>query len=253
MSSITTSYFAVAHCISWAMAYISTGSDYITLASPNRGGCGIPNVIRGQYIDPEKFMGTWYSYLVYFPNIIPESIPINTINYYTSLGRGHFPTTDIPAYIATQEQVFYKQDNDTSCQYLNEACYFTVDGRQIGIYFNRTNTDQPVSIDNSIFWTTDYDSMVFFHSCFIANWDTGVCDYPYLYVNTRKKPQELNSKEKRKIADAVNFHTRSYCLDISDFLPFPWVDALPPCPRNMQDDCFQTILPAFQANLEDTD
>ncbi|XP_055347614.1 uncharacterized protein LOC129594817 [Paramacrobiotus metropolitanus] len=210
--------------------------------------CGVPNIIRGQKIDPEKLVGVWYAYSAWFPNITQDSVSVNTINYYTSLGQGHFPTTDLPASIFIQEQTFYPLD-DTTCRYLHDIAYITVDGRQIGLFFNLTNTDAPVAIDDTIAWSTDYDTYAFFHSCF-GRQPTGLCSFPYLYVNTRKKPQDITAAEKATINAAVNQGVQRYCLDAKDFVIFEWLDVLPSCPRTNGSSCFQSLRTAFQGTVE---
>ncbi|XP_055342006.1 uncharacterized protein LOC129590680 [Paramacrobiotus metropolitanus] len=183
-----------------------------------------------------------------------ESPLSNDVNFYRILGKGYFPTTTIPAAIMVQEQTFYYNASDMTCRSNREICYLTTDGRQIGLYFfppdlSRTNTEA-AGVDNSIVLATDYDSYILFYQCFGTNSTSGLFGYPDIYLNTRKKPQDVTGSELDKITAAVNAALKSYCLDISAFVVVAWDNTKPDCARAAPSPCYTSVAKAFNDIIE---
>ncbi|XP_055356881.1 uncharacterized protein LOC129601982 [Paramacrobiotus metropolitanus] len=212
--------------------------------------CGIPNAPRGLYIDPAKIAGVWYGYNVWYINATQDKLSQNVINYYTNLGKCYFPTTEIPCAVMTQEQYYIDRDNGT-CQNLQEVCHFTVDGRQIGPYFDSGSITFPAGIDNSIVLAMDYGAYAFYHSCNKYGYD-GICADPFLYTYTRRKPEDMGANEKRKIDEALANAVKPFCFDPRQFVYYaPWNNTLPACRRTPGSDCYQTMKAAYESTIQD--
>ncbi|XP_055347605.1 uncharacterized protein LOC129594808 [Paramacrobiotus metropolitanus] len=227
-----------------------------TTGNPSNGFCGIPNAVRGQNIDVDKMTGIWYGYGNWYIGIDPNGsvgAAVNNIQYFESLGNGLFPTTTIPASIMYQEQSFYWNATDSTCQYNHEISYMTNDGRQIGVYFNPVDPvvlTETVGVDNAIVLATDYDVFSLFYVCYLTNTTTGFCVLPDIYINTRKKAQDVTGAEKQKMTDAINNALKPFCLDISAFLIQIWIDSKADCPRISGSPCFQNVGNAFYNTAE---
>ncbi|XP_055341364.1 uncharacterized protein LOC129590256 [Paramacrobiotus metropolitanus] len=213
--------------------------------------CGIPNAPRGLYIDPAKIAGIWYGYSIWFINATKD-MPMtkNVINYYTNLGKCYFPTTDIPCVVMTQEQSYIDRFNGT-CQRMHEVCHFTVDGRQIGPYFDSGVATFPAGIDNSIVLAMEYDSYAFYLSCNKYGYD-GICADPFLYSYTRRKPEDMSGNEKRSIDEGIANAVKPFCFDPRQFVYYgPWNNTLPACPRTPGPECYQTMKAAYESTIQD--
>ncbi|XP_055350173.1 uncharacterized protein LOC129596824 [Paramacrobiotus metropolitanus] len=235
--------------------YSSTG--YGTNPSSSNGFCGIGNAVKGQTVDLDRLTGTWYSYATWTPDTNAsdvDSVVSNTINFYRILGKGLFPTTTIPAAIMVQEQLFYNNASDTTCRSSREICYMTTDGRQIGVYFNppnpARNRSESAGVDSSIVLATDYDTYAIFYLCYATNSSSGLCAYPDIYVNTRKKPTDITASDRQTISGAVNAAVKPYCLDVNAFQLSLWSTNKPDCPRVDPSPCYTTVAKGFNDTIE---
>ncbi|XP_055356878.1 uncharacterized protein LOC129601979 [Paramacrobiotus metropolitanus] len=218
--------------------------------------CGFPNAVRGLRVDPFKIAGIWYGYNSWFINAtqdVPQSKDhLNVINYYTNLATCHFPTTDIPCVVMTQEQTYTDRISGT-CQGFHEVSHFTEDGRQTGPYFDRRAAGLaiPAGLDNSIVLAMDYESYAVYHSCSKYSSRSRLCADPYLYTYTRRKPNQISAEEKRRIDEAVSNAVKPFCFDPRQFIYYgPWNDTLAACPRTPGSDCYQTMKAAYASTIE---
>ncbi|XP_055347476.1 uncharacterized protein LOC129594718 [Paramacrobiotus metropolitanus] len=243
-----------------ASAFIGASGRALYADSSNNGqpqpssNCPLPNTIPGQTIDPEKITGTWYAYSVWQTNITQAAVDAsgitNYINYFTSFGKSHYPTTDVPASVIQQELAY---SINGTCLTSIEASHISTDGRQLGTAYDLSTTPETASIDQSVVIATDYTSYILFYTCANYKASTGICGDPQLSVLTRKLPPALSTDERSIISTAVISAIKPYCtIDFKDFVPYgAWTTTQPMCQptSGAGSSCYPTLLAAYNSTV----
>jgi hypothetical protein len=95
---------------------------------------------------------------------------------------------------------------------------------------------------------TDYKTVEISHRCQKANTQTGICDEPLFFVNTRLKPAMLSESAKIYIENAVNYFLAPYCYSSQNLKFTGWNEALPAC-NPQAPSSFTQLIQSVSANF----
>ncbi|XP_055354954.1 uncharacterized protein LOC129600457 isoform X2 [Paramacrobiotus metropolitanus] len=171
--------------------------------------CAVPIVPTAQLVTPQKTTGTWYGYLSRRGSGL--AIPrYNEVLTYTGQGQTVLPGSITSAEAVMEEIYYFAGANGTDCKAKWAEKYFTIIGTQFGIGMT-SDTPSP-KFEATFTLYQDYDTLEILYQCAKPNYITTRCDDPHIFVNSRKRPDQMSGADKEYTLQIINAVLDPYCL-----------------------------------------